>query len=406
MSLRPLRSAWRVSPRAGMLVLGAAASVFVQLAPATEITLGPPPWELRPNVRWSLETIASMYEAARPDVPVTVTSGLPGFDASTVGPDDLGDVMFIPISEYGQPSILGTLVGRGLCVDLSDRTLEGRFERADFYPNTWESVTADGRTWGIPLMVRSWGIGVDTRKADAETLRQLARSWPAFIDAQPGYLQDYDGDGIQDGSVIRCGMSPYTIWSSLFVELGGNPSDPDSFVPGSPAWDGAIAKLRALRVANPYFFDMGRAPLAVDVRHDSAVMFVHDDEGGRTSFRRRDANEDAWRLIPLPGTGSTAPLNATVLAIKTSTMERESAAWEFVVWLTSTPVLAELAPRFHLTPVRRSVRDILYNSTTSFFASQLERIRFQKPLTTPNPAAVRLRQELNAEGTNTVLTKD
>ena len=141
---------------------------------ATEISLGPPPWDLRPHVRWSLQTVASMYEASHSDTIVHVTVGLDPFDATTVEAEDLGDVMFIPGAEYGQASILGILVDRGLCLDLTERVQDPAFAKEDFYPNLWDLVTCGNQTWAIPLMVRSWGLAVDTRNADAARFKRFA----------------------------------------------------------------------------------------------------------------------------------------------------------------------------------------------------------------------------------------
>ncbi|NUM55867.1 MAG: extracellular solute-binding protein [Candidatus Hydrogenedentes bacterium] len=370
---------------------------FVLGANATELVLGPPPWDLRPHVRWSLQTVATMYESSHPGVTVRVTPGLASFNATTVDAQDLGDIMFVPGTEFGRASILGILVERGLCLDLSANVQEPAFEKDDFYPNVWDSVTRDNRIWAVPLMVRSWGLAVDARKADATAFGEQVQSWQGLINSQSALVRDFNGDSIPDYTSMLCGMTPFTVWQCVFLDLGGDPSDAASLRPGTPAWEGALSVVNGLHSANPLFFDRLRLTRALELRRDAAVRFVHDDDAGRTSFQLHDGPEN-WKLVPVPGSGAIAPLDTTVLAIKPGPPDKEAAAWAFVRWLTSAAVLAELTPKFHLTPLRQSVVATINDPVTSFFAAQIERMRFQPPSGAANPDVEGLRASLNAIG--------
>lgn len=102
-------------------------------------------------------------------------------------------------------------------------------------------------------------------------------------------------------------------------------------------------------------------------------------------------------LLPAPGTGTIPPLDTTVLAVKRDAPEVEEASWEFVRWLTSPATMRELYPAFRLTPLRRSVVEAANDEAMAFFASQIERMRFQRPEVEPNAEAVQLRTQLFAE---------
>jgi hypothetical protein len=195
----------------------------------TEIALGPPPWNLQPRVRMALQTLATRFQTERADIHVMVTGGLESFDAQSVEPRDLGNVMFIPGAEYGQPSILACLAERGVLVDLTERTSAATFGKADFFPNLWDLVTYTDRIWAVPLLVRSWGIAVDTSRLDGGWAAQQFRSWETFLAGQPEFVVDENGDGAPEFVEIQSGLSPYTLWSCRFLSLGGDPSNSGSF---------------------------------------------------------------------------------------------------------------------------------------------------------------------------------
>lgn len=371
-------------------------ALYAVPAQAAELRIGPPPWDLRPTVRWALETLASHYEQEHPGVGVEVTAGLVGFDAATVRSEDLGDIMFVPGAEYGHASILAILVERGLCLDLTERVQSPEFGKDDFLPNLWDLVTVNNRTWAVPLLVRSWGLAVDGGQVDADWFKQTARTWQGLLNCQAGLLTDHDGDGRPEQSAIRCGLSPYTLWASVFLALGGDPSDTQSFTAGSEAWQGAVSYVAQLGDVNPLLFDTPSTPRAVGLRYQPAVQFVHDDRGGRTSFQDRAGRSAGWELVAAPGTGPIPPLDTTVIAIRRSTPETDEAAWAFVRWVTSAPVMGELMPLYGLTPIRRSLVEASKDPAGSFFASQIERMRFQWPRATADPEAVALRAKLLA----------
>ncbi|HRI88235.1 MAG TPA: hypothetical protein PK869_08220 [Candidatus Hydrogenedentes bacterium] len=382
-------------------VLAAAFLVTASFADGVALTLGPPPWNLRPHVRYGLETLAEGYMTAHPSAVVHVTDGLESFDAKTVGEADLGDIMFIPGAQIGQASILAVLAERGLIADLSDKVQEASFNKADFFPNIWPQVEIDGKTMAVPLLVRSWGMALDTSVGTSDELVDGVGDWESFVSMQSLLLDDLDGDGTADRSQVHCGLSPYSIWLSLFLGAGGNPSDPESFSPGSSAWTHASAALKAFRASNPLFFHNKPLPTAVARRESFVLRFVHDDDGGRTSYLGGGDTPPSHVLLPFPGASPIPALDCTVIAIKASTPEREQAAWEFVRWATSAPVLTELLPRFRMTPLRQSMITEETDELTRFFASQIARMRFESPRAVAHPAATALHKQLHAEWSGT-----
>jgi ABC-type glycerol-3-phosphate transport system substrate-binding protein len=211
-------------------------------------------------------------------------------------------------------------------------------------------------------------------------------------------LLDVNGDGWPDTSLIECGMSPYTLWQCAFLSNGGDPSDAQSFSNHSDAWIYATSYVRQLVLANPLLVRASREPKAVSLNSAAKMQFVHDDRGNQTSFQDRKGGGENWRLFPVPGQGPIPPLDTTVIAIKRNTPAKEEAAWRFVAWLTSADVMSRLMPRYNMTPLRPSVVQGTNNDEWRFFASQIERMRFQQPQLSTNEDARRLRHELVTTG--------
>lgn len=380
-----------------LCVWAAALAVFsaAGIAWGTEVVIGPPPWDVRPNVHSALTELADAYMKAHPGTSVAVAEGIERFDAATVEADGLGDVMFIPAGDYGEASLLGVLASRGLIRPVDDRIAEAAFDKGDYFGNVWETVQIDGRVWGVPMLVRSWGIGVEPARADLSQVRNGFVSWHAALGFLAAAAEDRNNDGHPDATRVATAFSPRKLWEALFLHNGGDPNDPASFHPESGAWQRALDDLARIVSANPYLFGHGRILPASSAQFDAPIQFVHDNASNYGSLPLLRARGRSFELLAAPGSGPIPPLETTVVAIKASTPDQEAAAWDFVAWVTSPDTLGVFCPALSVTPLRKSVAYATPDPDARQFAQQIERMVFQRPVPAESPALGELKEAIH-----------
>ncbi len=358
------------------------------------VRLGPPPEEYFPEVRVLLEQLASTYNAGQPDTVVSVAPDDPAFLTRDITRDDLGDVVFLSASSFGEASPLAAYASRGFLEPLTSLIEGQEFNRDDFYPGLWDAATFDGNVYGVPLTVRSWALGVNGGYCEPSIVDPHLADWDALLEFMATTQIDLDNDGVMDALMAQTGREAKFLWETLFLEYGGDPEDPNSFNPSSEAWIRATARVTGLMDRAPSLF----TPRELSHRRFESfwqpIQFVHNDgmdPGALPMLQRRNPG---WMAVALPGDARLPALDTTVVAVRSGSPERVEASWRFVAWLTSPDVMALLYPSADLVPLRRSVAAMALEENTRVFLRSLERITFQRPRLLADPGMESLRAVL------------
>lgn len=381
------------------LMAAVAAAIFSTNTPAharIQVQLGPPPEAFFPEVRAFLEQLAASYNQAQNEVTVVVAPDNPEFLRQTLTRDMLGDVVFVTTARYGEASTLAAYAEAGFLEALDEYVNAPDFNRGDYIAGTWNLATVDGSIYGLPLVARSWAIGVNTAYCDPNQVASKLDSWDSWIGFMETKEHDLDSDGLPDGLMTHTAHDARFMWEALFLAYGGDPNDPASFNAGSEAWQTATTQTLRLLETHPALFASRSDWRQRFHMFGQPIQFVHNDAMDPGSLPLLKRRSPAWQVFAPPGTSALPGLDATVAAIAASEPERIAAAWSFLSWLSSSDVMAAVYPAADLVPLRRSVIESLNDASMHVFASTLERIAFQRPQRHEHSGLIDLKQQLRS----------
>ncbi|MBI4556317.1 MAG: extracellular solute-binding protein [Candidatus Hydrogenedentes bacterium] len=350
------------------------------VAPGTapiQLRVGPPPGEFAAPIRALLEERAKTFTSSHPGISVVVADDSETFDPWSAPAEALGDILLIPSAELGRKSLLAHYVERGYLAKLDEEIAEPEFNRADFYPNTWDLVTYKNSVWAIPLIVRAWAIAVDTGVVDPATVKPHLQDWDSFRELIVALGYDPRSESSPGDSAITLPTS--FLWEGAFLSAGGDPNNDAAPRESDGAWGFAFDYITQLRHGAPE--SILESPKGPYVPHGLAasVKVVYDGRSENLSLMSlREKNPD-WHLTPAFLGERVPPLDALVVAVEKTSPEREAVAWEFVNSIASPEYSELLLRKFQITPLRRSVLESSGDPDAKLFGRQIESMVFHKP---------------------------
>lgn len=379
-------------------VLGIVCAVLCAGVSSTpiQLQLGPPPEAFFPEVRAFLEQLAAVYNASQDEAIVVVAADDPDFLERPVTQEALGDIVLVTGARYGERSTLAEYAAAGFLAPLDPFVNAPEFNRQDYLGSVWNMVTIEGQTFGVPLLARAWGIGVNTDYCDVQQLSLHLDGWNDLLAFMESAELDLNADGVPETLMSHTTRDPVFVWQILFLHYGGDPNDPASFCAQSSAWQQATAQTQSLLERHPDLFaGPGDTRRRLEM-YPQPVQFVHNDgmDPGALPLLKRASPQ--WLVLPPPGAEALPNLDATVAAITVSEPARVEAAWRFVAWLSSPEVMASIYPMANLVPLRRSVADATGNEAMRVFVATLDRVAFQRPMVEESPDMATLKAMLRS----------
>ena len=372
-----------------------AATVF---ATPIQLQLGPPPESFFPEVRVFLEQLVAAYNGSQGEVTVVISPDNSDFAEQSVSRESIGDIVFLSGTRYGEQSPLAQYAAAGFLAPLDEYVNAPNFGRKDYFGSVWDMVTVNDQTYGIPLLVRAWAVGVNPAYCDLQQLAPHIEGWDSLLHFMETAEIDVNGDGVPDDLMSHTTNDALFLWEVLFLQYGGDPNNPDSFRSQSLAWQQATEQTLGLLVRQPSLFVPQENTHRRFEMYSHPIQFVHNDamDPGALPLLRRRSPE--WLVLPPPGTAALPNMDTTIAAISVSEPERERAAWGFLAWLSSPELMAAIYPPANLVPLRRSVAKSLEDESMQVFAAALERVVFQRPMAHDNADMAMLKQTLRSVG--------
>jgi ABC-type glycerol-3-phosphate transport system substrate-binding protein len=225
----------------------------------------------------------------------------------------------------------------------------------------------------VPLIVRSWALGVDAEAADTIALARDHTRWSDLFETAAGerlsgYLSDPSA-----GNLVQ--LPAQIVWDSLFLDAGGRhglDADTENAVAVRTA-----AQFAALVNQNPAAFNaLDEARTLIGRR---AATIVTDGAGGANCLSTIQIENPSWVAVCPSGTAPVAGLRYSILAIKHATSAQEEAAWEFAKHLLSAPVMVDFCMRYRLTPIRESVARQIADDDARVFIRQVRNMVLPGP---------------------------
>jgi ABC-type glycerol-3-phosphate transport system substrate-binding protein len=219
------------------------------------------------------------------------------------------------------------LASRDLIVPVDDFLPDPEFSLDVFYPNLFENVLYDGKTWGIPFTTETLVLAYKPTMLAEAGIENPPATWDELKADVEKLTVDKDGDGTpeQYGYGAMDQGRAKVIWGSMVLQLGGT-----FFTGGQPDFLSA-----PVRQAMNTYRDIVLAPGTLHPWFATQAPYAMEIVGWR-SFEERVKYDKDVALAPLPAYEHKAlvPSHGTFLAVRRSTPEREAASWKLIKWLS------------------------------------------------------------------------
>lgn len=336
------------------------------------VRIGPPPYALNPAQLAFLRDVASSL-ADSLEARFEIGSVESGATSSAVGSDDIGDVLLLDNNAIAPERSLLQFHLQGQLLPLTEFVSDPEFDMEDFFPNLWRAATIEGEVIGVPVLVRSWALAINTNYVDLDPATLASGNWPALFEHLASRLDADRQTGPTGGNYLEVPAS--WLWDSILLEAGGGYDDPA--VVQSAAWQSTRREFERLYASFPSMLPTttGRPQTAMP----RYFQLVTDGLSGRSSLNALREQDDAWAVIAPSAPTSVVASDFTLAAIRRSTPEAEFLAWEFIKELVSKERMAELARQHQITPYRESVAAQVSDPDVRVFTNQVRAMVFPKP---------------------------
>ena len=281
------------------------------------------------------ESLVAAFEAKYPDIDVQMTP-IPGDGeynqrlAAQFAAGKPPDVLLLNYRRYPLFATAGRLEGLDPYLAASEQ-----MAAEDFYPQTIEAFTLDGRLWCLPQNISSLVIYYNHVLFAAAGLPDPSPDWTVedFLAAARQLTRDLDGDGRIDQYGV--GVKPNLVRLAPFIWQAGGEIVDDPLQPTRLTLDSAAA-LPAFQ----WFVDLQvAAHVAPDRSAESAessesrflngslAMFFNSRRGVPTY---RTITSFAWNVAPLPRSGSAVNILHSDAYCMAAAAQNKEAAWKFI----------------------------------------------------------------------------
>lgn len=241
---------------------------------------------------------------------------------------------------------LAYLVSRDMIVPINEFLPDSDFDPDDIYENLWETITYDGKIWGVPYWCSTSVLLCDWPLFEEEGFTEPPKTWEQLLDYAKRLTKDTDGDGDIDQWGFRIAESNDNLpsedriredvhlwleWMTMVLQKGGHVAKDGRIDLSHPALREAYDFLHHLKDESGAAVVDNRKLKSV-IRDDTIRYAMHME-----SFRRLKDTEgfENLRAFPWPTFGPQVAADEKQLffAIRKSTPEKQAASWEFIKWM-------------------------------------------------------------------------
>jgi multiple sugar transport system substrate-binding protein len=337
------------------------------------------------------DQLVPAFEAANPDVAVNVqyldwrvfTEKLIAAHAGGVLPD-----VYQAGAEYVAP-----LATKGMALDITDR-VNNWGEKDDFYDSAWNTVTYQGKTYGIPILSAPQTLMYRKDMLQSAGVSGAPSTW-SDLEQSAMTLTKRDGD-----KFVVSGFNARPIWQQymwfLFQNGGDVFTSDGQVVVNSPQAVEALDFFSKLfnqdRVASKSSI---AAPTAnVGAMAANLVAMQLGNQLTVRDFRDNNPSQAANLVVadPVSGTQQVTTNWTDWLAISQSSKHAD-AAWKFVSYVAAADNLLKYNETMYFIPPRKSLRTAGYMSDPQLqqFVTIME--KYGRTINT-NPAALEVYQTI------------
>lgn len=218
------------------------------------------------------------------------------------------------------------LVERGMIEPLDKFLPDPEFSLKDYYSNLFDSVTFEGKVWGVPFSVTEGALVYDWPMFEAAGIRQAPRNWSEFASAAKALTKDTNGDGAIDQVGFEAAMNDLTfLFLAMTLQRGLVVLSDEGFNVDSPIAQDAYEYLRDLygsKAIRPFPSAMHPGMRLLGALELTKIM-------ANKEMRER------YRLALIPTDEKTVVFSTgrVYLGIRKSSPEKEAASWRLVKWL-------------------------------------------------------------------------
>jgi ABC-type glycerol-3-phosphate transport system substrate-binding protein/tetratricopeptide (TPR) repeat protein len=228
------------------------------------------------------------------------------------------------------------LVDQDLLVPLEEFFEKNSFPRSDFFDHSWDYVTYQGKTWGIPYLAATVAFIADWELFERAGISQTPKTWEDLLQLLPRLTRDRDGDGELDQWGFRLGMRGsydthlYFLWMTQVLQRGGNIMREGRFDLSHPALLEAYKSVRQLQESFGSHEDNRRFKKSAGDQSARYALQI-----APSYFLDPLAKQRNYRIVPWPTAGREVLHDERrhYLCIGRSTPEKERASWEFLQWI-------------------------------------------------------------------------
>jgi len=83
----------------------------------------------------------------------------------------------------------------GFIISVDDYLKSSNVKAGDFFPGAWDSVTYNGKVWGVPMDVGQWEVLYYNKDMLNEAGVSVPKTWEEWLDVGKKLTKDNDGDG-------------------------------------------------------------------------------------------------------------------------------------------------------------------------------------------------------------------
>lgn len=301
---------------------------------------------------WVIEQIRS-FEAAYPQIQVNAQH------VSWPGRDEMGihEIPELPANVLGIDTEKGHelqfLLDRDLIVPIDAFLPDPDFAKEAFFPNLWEPVTLDGKTWAVPYLCSIPAFVCYWPHFERAGISEPPTTWEQLRECAGKLGADLDGDGEFDCWGLRLGWGGWDnhmffLWSTLALQNGARFFEGGLFALSHPAFRASYDYWRSLAdmpgAANDddrrmsQLIEVEPFPYAMAFVPSYHLPAIHDNK--------------KFRIVEWPAgeSGVVRECRSLYLAIGRSTPELERASWELVKWITRKDAgLPRAVREFHVS---------------------------------------------------------
>ncbi|MFG2429452.1 sugar ABC transporter substrate-binding protein [Streptomyces sp. NPDC048590] len=298
-----------------------------------------------------LSEVAQDFEKDNPNITVKVTP---------VGWDVVGQKMTAAAAAGKLPDMAqmgSTMMGQFIALDTLEPVDEKVFDKADFFPATWDNNVVDGTAYGVPWYADVRGLYYRTDLAEKGGVDKAPATWEDHHKLAEAYRKA----GSQWGTALQPGNTgAWQGWLQFLYSEGGDIVGED----GRSAL-GSPEAVKALETWGSYFKD-GLAKKNFVPGSDVAKTFAKGDEPTFMSgpWMVQNLNEQQpqlkgkWKTAPLPAgpKGSVSWVGgASLVTFKDS--EHKAAAEKFTQYLTTPEMQASWYEMAKSLPANKAAYD-------------------------------------------------